>query len=115
VGRVGRVASMVHATAFGTAPRALPPVSASASASSGPAAADGVGCWKAEVRASFGNGMVLHEHTPTDAGLFCFPKPSLIDPTAGMVVVSPVPAQMWRGEPSPGADVAAASPVPAQM
>ena len=95
VGRVGRVASMVHATAFGTAPRALPPVSASVS--SGPAAADGAGCWKAEVRASFGNGMVLHEHAPTDAGPFCFPKLSLIDPTAGMAVVSPVPAQMWRG------------------
>jgi hypothetical protein len=29
--------------------------------------------------------------------------------------VSPVPVQMWAGEPSPGADVGGASPVPAQM
>jgi hypothetical protein len=27
----------------------------------------------------------------------------------------PVPSQMWRGRPSPGADAAAASRVPAQM
>ena len=29
--------------------------------------------------------------------------------------VSPVPTQMWVGEPSPGADVGGASPVPVQM
>jgi hypothetical protein len=36
-------------------------------------------------------------------------------PGADVAAVSPVPVQMWQGEPSPGANVGGVSPVPEQM
>ena len=38
-----------------------------------------------------------------------------IPPGAAVAAVSPVPVQMWPGEPGPGVDVAGVSPVPVQM